>query len=157
MITRRRKRKRCDPKQRFLSKVNQLGPIPDHCPEIGRCWEWTASKKRNGYGQFTLNYKNLHAQRASWILFRDDVPLGISVLHKCDNRACVNTDHLFLGTQKDNVRDMYAKSRNRAARGADIRDKYSSGKYSQNKLAEMYDVTQPLMGYVVRRETWSHI
>lgn len=83
----------------------------------GDCWVWTASKFNSGYGKITFNERQMGAHRASWLVFRGDIPAGICVLHKCDNRPCVNPDHLFLGTNLDNVRDKQAKGRARPGRG----------------------------------------
>lgn len=81
--------------------------------ELG-CWEWTASLIGSGYGQFQccINGKRYkYAHRVSWVLSFGEIPSGMFVLHKCDNRICVNPNHLFIGTQKDNVEDMDRKGR----------------------------------------------
>ncbi|MGW2169160.1 HNH endonuclease signature motif containing protein [Streptomyces sp. NPDC001705] len=76
------------------------------------CWEWGASRHRNGYGQFHLPGKrHALAHRASWLLLFGPIPDGLHVLHRCDNRPCVRPDHLFLGTRVDNMQDMAAKGR----------------------------------------------
>ena len=73
------------------------------------CWEWLGAKS-NEYGIFWLN-KNQLAHRVSYELFNGPVPEGIQVLHKCDNHSCINPNHLFLGTQKDNIQDCLKKGR----------------------------------------------
>ena len=82
-------------------------------PEKDGCWIWTASARGSGYGQFYLKkYKRqIEAHRASWLLHVGDIPDGLQVLHRCDVRLCVNPEHLFLGTAKDNTQDMIAKNR----------------------------------------------
>lgn len=78
------------------------------------CWEWTAHLFDAGYGGFAVTHsKKVGAHRFSYALHYGEIPAGLSVLHKCDNRSCVNPQHLFLGTQGDNVRDCVAKGRNR--------------------------------------------
>jgi len=85
------------------------------------CWEWQADRTKDGYGRLYLSgggtsglpNKFGRAHRIAWQLANGEIPHGLSVLHRCDNRACCNAKHLFLGTQADNVRDMYAKGRNR--------------------------------------------
>lgn len=91
---------------RFWPKVNVLGET--------QCWNWMASIKPNGYGQIGRGGRGagvVYAHRASWELVNGKIPDGLQVLHHCDNRRCVNPSHLFLGTQKDNIRDMLSKGR----------------------------------------------
>lgn len=81
------------------------------------CWEWAGSiNKQSGYGDFHFRRRTYPAHRASWIIHNGEIPTGddyhgICVLHKCDNRICVNPDHLFLGTNLDNIKDSVSKNR----------------------------------------------
>lgn len=86
------------------------------------CWLWRASLNGNGYGQFALTAVRLPngkmppghmriASRVAWELENGPIPAGMSVLHHCDNRRCVRPDHLFIGTQSDNMRDAFQKGR----------------------------------------------
>lgn len=89
--------------ERFLKYVNK---------KESSCWEWIGSiQTKTGYGQFYLNKKNISSHRVSWILHEGEIPKGLCVLHKCDNRKCVNPDHLWIGNHKENTRDMIEKGR----------------------------------------------
>lgn len=75
------------------------------------CWLWDSEGHKFGYGQFTINNRHEGAHRASWMLHRGPIPKGQMVLHRCDNPACVNPDHLFLGDARTNAMDCLKKGR----------------------------------------------
>jgi len=74
------------------------------------CWEWAKAKNENGYGVLRLFGRNKYAHIVSYMLYKGDVG-SMNVLHKCDSPSCVNPSHLFLGYQRDNVKDMVSKGR----------------------------------------------
>lgn len=74
------------------------------------CWEWQAARDRRGYGLIRFRGALHRAHRVSWALAHGELPTAC-VLHRCDNRSCVRPEHLFLGTQGDNVRDARDKGR----------------------------------------------
>jgi len=92
-------------KDRFLDKISIE-------PNSG-CWLWTAGADEHGYGQMNADAEGFPraAHRIAWILFRGPIPDGICVCHQHDDPWCVNPDHLFLGTQKDNMDDKMRKGR----------------------------------------------
>lgn len=96
-----------DPIPRFWAKV-------DRSNDPNQCWEWTASRDKNGYGYFHPRgiKSRIRAHRYSWILAHGEIPDALGVLHRCDNPKCVNPTHLFLGTNTDNNADCRNKGRN---------------------------------------------
>ena len=142
--------------QRFFSKVNKTKT----------CWLWTASLRGGGYGYFWFN-GHTPAHRFSWLLHKGDIPRGLYVLHKCDIRACVNPDHLFLGTHDDNMRDMKEKGRQvdgmRAACSKlnrddvlEIRSLKAQG-WSLSQLARRYSITEGSVGHIIKGRRWSDV
>lgn len=95
---------------RFMQKVT-----PE--PSTG-CWLWTGAVDQSGYARLSIGRKNKTAHRISYRLFIGDIPEGLLVCHKCDVRSCVNPNHLFLGTDSDNMKDMALKGRGWNPRGA---------------------------------------
>jgi hypothetical protein len=95
--------------RRFWGHVDKN---PGHGPS-GSCWMWIGSIDSKGYGSTAIRQKTIAAHRASYVHTVGAIPEGMNLCHKCDNPACVNPDHLFPGTQQDNVTDMMEKGRHR--------------------------------------------
>ena len=93
---------------RFWSKVDIKGSQD--------CWLWTAGKNNGGYGTFAFNGQGVVSHRVSWLLSQHEIPEGMVVAHKCNTPLCVNPDHLYLCTQKENIAQMHREKRDRHSR-----------------------------------------
>jgi hypothetical protein len=79
---------------------------------VGDCWEWTGGRDSWGYGKIKIQGRQLGVHRVALHIFKEfDLANPLQVLHTCDNRRCFNPEHLFIGTQLDNVQDCIAKGR----------------------------------------------
>jgi hypothetical protein len=135
--------------------------IPE--PNSG-CWLWTGWADKNGYGRLEFEGKRQRAHRIAWEIFKGPVPEGLYVLHRCDVPACVNPEHLFLGTNDDNTADMVEKERQ--ARGerhykakltADQVLAIRGDSRSQTSIAADYDISQAQVSAIQLRKTWAHL
>jgi hypothetical protein len=132
------------------------------------CWNWIGYKTIDGYGRFRgYNNKKILAHRFSWKLHYDNIPKDLFVLHHCDNPACVNPRHLFLGTHQDNANDSKRKNRRFRARGEisslsklttqnvlDIRQRSWNGERNCD-LAKEYNVDPSTIYSILKRKTWA--
>lgn len=125
------------------------------------CWEWTGAQHPLGYGVVKVAGKQWAVHRYVSTLIDGKIPAGMHVLHRCDNRACVNPAHLFRGTHSDNMADKQQKGRTvspatklSAEQVQEIRARYQAGGVSYRTLAAKYGVSKETIGAVVRRETW---
>ena len=146
------------------STVDRLWAKVNKGESEGGCWLWTAGK-RDGYGRFSVEGRVLSAHRFARELLVGPIPEGLCCLHKCDTPACVNPDHLFLGTREDNMADRAAKGR--GARGEnhgraklteaqvlEIRTVYALGSICQRQIGWWYGVAQATIADVLRGDTW---
>lgn len=89
--------------ERFWTKVNKDGPLPERRPELGPCWVWTGYRDHRGYGRFRVQRRSPRAHRVAVELARGPVPDGLEVDHLCSRRSCVNPAHLEAVTHTVNV------------------------------------------------------
>ena len=142
--------------ERFIRNVDQTND----------CWLWKGSKSCR-YGKFFLEGKFISAHRASYLFFVGKIPLKKFICHKCDNPKCVNPDHLFLGTPKENMLDMIHKNRHRfgEAHGnhkltdtqvKEIANLYNQG-YSINYVSRIFNVSSVTISNIVNKKIWTHL
>lgn len=140
-------------------------------PNTG-CWLWAGRLNHDGYGALhgeDNEFGVFTAHRYSYLFFKGQLS-GLNVLHKCDVRCCVNPDHLFLGTQTENIKDMDNKKRRVNVNGEksgmvkltsiqalEIKKLYSTGKYYQKQIAEKFNVDRSAVASIVAGRTWRHV
>lgn len=159
--------KRCGLLNRY-SSPEYTASIPDrfwsYVDKSSDCWEWQATIHTGGYGEFSVNGHYILAHRYSWEL-HNGMPAGnLLVCHSCDNPRCVRPDHLFLGTDADNVQDMIKKRRHQHGEAhrsskftpAEVRAIRASTETIRT-LARHYGVAHSTIGNIKRGKTWSHI
>jgi len=128
------------------------------------CWLWTASLRTGGYGSFWLSGSSVGAHRVAYSLVRGPVPEMLCVCHQCDNPACVNPGHLFLGTQQENQADKVQKQRHARfeAHGAarltrdvadQIREMAADG-VSKTALASRFGVSRAVVHSILSQQIW---
>ena len=130
------------------------------------CWAWGGVKSQGGYGRIKFNGRLMPSSHVSFEIHQGKVPNHLHVLHRCDNPPCVNPDHLFLGTQKDNLADRAAKGRFNPVRG----EKHGSAVLTEDQvrairldgrkhglIAADYGITRPNVSYIKSRKSWAHV
>jgi hypothetical protein len=160
---------------RFYAKV-------DISQGLDGCWIWTGAIAKGGYGSFGINGTSQLAHRVAWTLHDGDHLRDLCVLHRCDNRRCVNPAHLFIGTQADNIADMVQKKRHtrgkshiwsrnlKRAQGENngraklteqdvnaIRQQYAHGNISLKQLGRNYGVSATTIKSIVTRKIWRNV
>lgn len=151
-----------DPKIRFWRFVRKTPT----------CWEWTAYIHPTGYGVLSNRRRHfIKAHRLSYEIHKGKIPTDLCVCHSCDNRWCVNPEHLWLGTRQQNTADMMMKERDWHPHGesiswAKLTDKnvkrirkiYTKrGFYTLQKLADTFHVRPSTIYRIIKRSSWKHV
>lgn len=137
------------------------------------CWLWTGHRNRDGYGMIGLERSGgiERTHRLSWIFANGPIPAGMSVLHRCDMPACVRPDHLFIGTQADNIHDMDAKGRARKnprrgeavhwtklkAEDIPVIRSLSADGLNNTQIGKRFGVHRLTIHLILNGKNWSHV
>lgn len=134
------------------------------------CWVWTGNKNKTGYGQYKMPGHSYRTHRASWQMAFGPIPKGMQVLHHCDNPSCVNPDHLFLGTHKDNMADCAAKGR--IVLPNQVGENHSGHKLTEEEvrqikgllnqcshaqISKMYGISRSVVTRIALKQLWAHV
>jgi len=145
--------------QRFWAKV----------AKSDGCWIWQAQLNNKGYGCFAYERipgkntsRNMYAHRLSWMLLNGPIPPGMNVLHRCDTPACVNPDHLFLGSQRENMRDCVTKgrlaiNRNKAKVTEEQVRAIRADTRRHHIIAADYGLKRNAVWKIKHRRSWAHV
>jgi hypothetical protein len=148
---------------RFWQKVNKKSS--------DECWEWLgATHHQWGYGNLTIDGKYMAAHRYSWELHNREIPDGMLVCHHCDNPSCVNPNHLFLGTNADNMRDRDKKNRQARLIGTnngrailnedDIKQIFklrNTSNYTVKEIADMFNISKSAIEAIIYKRNWTFV
>ena len=138
-------------------------------PNTG-CWLWTGSITKDGYGRMSRagQRQKALAHRVAYEVFVGDIPMGLCVLHHCDTPSCVNPDHLYCGSQIQNIADRVARGRSMCGERQyrakldpekirEIRAIASEKTLTRNEIGARFGVTGPNVSDIVNRHTWKHV
>lgn len=159
--------------ENFWKHVN----VPKDWETNDRCWEWIGGKgsNRKVYGTFTIKlskyHKTFRAHRFIYECYNGPIPNDLIVLHKCDNPGCVNPNHLYAGTYKQNTQDMITKNRQKNVKGSDvgtsvltnedvltILNNIENGSFNNiDQICNIYHVSTNTIYRILKRERWTHL
>ena len=132
------------------------------------CWEWQAYTLWDGYGQFRFFGKNIKCHKVAYMYYFGPIPPGLWILHNCDNRLCVNPEHLYAGTRKDNDNDVINRGRLQGSKNGNnilieediyeiITDVYNDKYRSCSQIANKYNLDTQTIRNIFKRKSWKHV
>jgi len=146
--------------ERFENQINKNGD--------NGCWLWTGEIAGHGGGVLRIGGQILSAYRLSYEIYSGEITKGLCVCHACDVRACVNPNHLWLGTHAENMADCAKKNRmhpGEASAQSKLKDEqvvqivelYKTGNYSQQQLGDMFGVAHTIISGIITGKNWKHL
>lgn len=128
---------------------------------VGECIVWTGLLATNGYGKISINGKTISTHRMAYILEYGHIPDGLVVRHLCNIKSCINTNHLQLGTQAENMMDVLNSDHNSFAKLTtkqvkDIKKMLSNGE-NKEKIANLFDVSYHSIYRIATNRTWKNV
>jgi Autographiviridae endonuclease len=149
-----------------MKTVNER--LEENCVPVTEtgCWLWIGSVSHGGYGQLSVNGKKRKVHRLSYEISVGKIPKGMLVCHKCDVPCCINPEHLFVGTQQDNMDDMITKGRDRHQKGIlqansklteEEVNEIRLSRNSYRALAAEYNISRASIYYIKNGLSWRHI
>ena len=151
------------PPHKVRSRTAYANPkdyITEQVIKNGECWDWPVTSAKNGYPQTSVNGKTTSLTRYAYELFIGPIPDGQMVCHTCDRPPCVNPDHLFLGTQHDNMHDCLLKNRHpkwlSLTQVEDIKAKLLAGE-TYRSIAKTFNISRETVISIAKRKTHPHI
>ena len=131
------------------------------------CWEWQGTIEKGGYGVLQIEKKQWRAHRYAYVRRYGAVPDDMLICHSCNNKLCVNTEHLYVGTHSDNMSDVIrhgnvkgvgnGRAKLTDADVQEIRRQYATGTISQVELGRRYNVAQGHISEIVLGKQWTHV
>jgi len=165
-------RPRKGPVGNFLNedqKIKAKEKIIKKSEKFGECWNYIGYGGKLGYVLTTFDGKWVKAHRLSYMAFKGEIPINLQICHTCDNRICVNPEHLYLGTPKDNARDRGLRGRKACTLGSkngasklseeqviEIKKMLNIGK-SLPEIAKLFNARRENIWCIKKGISWSHI
>ncbi len=162
-------------KARGVKRKTTEQQLSNYIIDQNGCWIWQGHKMNTGYGQININNKRQLAHRVSYEYYKGAIS-NYCVCHTCDVRACINPDHLWIGSLSDNSKDAFKKNRNRIDLTSNLRgerhplsklteeqiieirnDKLTKPYLTHRDLATKYGVGKTLIANILHRRTWKHV